>query len=93
MLVAVGFGLAHSLVVGTIAYAVVTLSAGGASIVVGAIWWVALGRSTSDFRADQGPPKSRTAEDGMDLNDKPDGGLPRLEPCPHALLPRRVGAG
>jgi Major Facilitator Superfamily len=57
---------------------IVTLSAGGASIVVGAIWWLAVGRSTSAFRADQGPPKSRTAEDGMDLNDKPDGGLPRL---------------
>jgi Major Facilitator Superfamily len=42
---------------------IVTLGAGGASIVVGAIWWLAIGR-TSTFRTGQEPPKRRTGGGG-----------------------------
>jgi MFS family permease len=46
---------------------IVTLGAGGASILVGAIWWLAVGR-TAAFRTGQEPPNSRTSGDGRDLN-------------------------
>jgi MFS family permease len=42
---------------------IVTFGAGGASIVVGAIWWLAIGR-TAPFRTGQEPPKRRTSGDG-----------------------------
>jgi MFS family permease len=41
----------------------VTLGAGGASMVVGAIWWLAVGR-TSAFRTGKQPPTSRTGWTG-----------------------------
>ncbi|MHB1446763.1 MAG: MFS transporter [Acidimicrobiales bacterium] len=47
---------------------IVTLGVGGASIVVGAIWWLAIGR-TPALRTGPEQPSSRTGGDGRDLND------------------------
>lgn len=47
---------------------IVTLAAGGASIAVGAIWWLAAGR-TSAFGTGQEQPGSRADGDGRDRND------------------------
>jgi len=47
---------------------IVTLGAGGASIVVGAIWWLAIGR-TPALRTGPEQPSSWSGGDGRDLND------------------------